>query len=294
MLTAAYGTREAAGNPREVAMEVTGSALVTGASRGIGRAIALELAARGFDVVATMRNPDDGDDLTGAAAALGGRLRVQRLDVTDPTTYAVPNDLQVLVNNAGIEFDYVPVEHSPVSMWRAMFDTNVFGLLELTQQTIPVLRANGGGVICNVTSSSILAPMPFYAAYRASKAAVSVLGESLRSELAPFNIRVVEIMPGPIDTDMFQGSKRPLEAGQYAEYRAMAEKVQVTKQQGADNMVTSTADAAAAIGDAIFDDDGPLRYGCDPLAVGMIDGWRQTSDEEWMRMMMGAFAPDAS
>ena len=60
----------------------------------------------------------------------------------------------------------------------------------------------------------------------------------------------------------------------------MAEKVQVTKQQGADNMVTSTADAAAAIGDAIFDDDGPLRYGCDPLAVGMIDGWRQTSDEE--------------
>jgi len=270
-------------------VEPTGIAVVTGASRGIGRAVALELAARGFDVVATMRNVEDGKDLAEEAS---GSLRVQRLDVTDPATIDLPAGLRVLVNNAGIEREYLPVETASVAMWREMFDTNLFGLLEVTQRAIPLLRASGGGVLWNVTSSSILAPMPFYAAYRASKAAVSALGESLRTEVAPFGIRVVEIMPGPIATDMLAGSGRPYEARDVAPYRALAEHAMRTR-DAINGLETSTADAARAIADAILDDDGPLRYGCDPMSVGLLDGWRASSDEQFMQGMLRHFTPPA-
>src|SRR5438034_255775 len=81
-----------------------------------------------------------------------------------------------------------------------------------------------GGVICNVTSSSVLAPVPFYAPYRSSKAAVGAIGESLRAELAPFGIRVLDIMPGPIDTDMLTGSGEPPAAIEYDGYREMAQR----------------------------------------------------------------------
>ena len=121
----------------------------------------------------------------------------QRLDVTDPDSIELPDDLRVLVNNAGVEDENLPLEVMPAEVWRKLFETNVFGLVEVTKRAVPIMRAGGGGVICNVTSSSTLAPVPFLGAYRASKAAVSAIGESLRAEVAPFGIRVVEIMPGP-------------------------------------------------------------------------------------------------
>ncbi len=200
-------------------MDIHGSALVTGASRGIGRAIALELAHRGFDTVATMRDPGMASSL---ADETSGRLRVRRLDVTDPSTYEVPGDLRVLVNNAGIDTDYLPVEHADIGDWRRMFETNVFGVVALTAAAIPTLRANQPSVVCSVTSSSILASVPFFAAYRASKAAVSAFGDSLRVEVAPFGIRVVEILPGPVDTDMFRLSTGEQAATRFSDYRGLA------------------------------------------------------------------------
>jgi len=276
-------------------VEPSGIALVTGASRGIGRAIAVELAARGFDVVATMRDRSAGAALAAeaagavAATASGGSLRVERLDVTDPATIMIPDGLRVLVNNAGVEAPHPPFEDTPLELWRAMFETNVFGLVEVTRRAIPVLRAAGHGVICNVTSSSILAPVPFYAPYRASKAAVMAIGESLRAELAPFGIRIVEIMPGPIDTDMLESSDRPADAIDYPEYAPMARRMYEGRRQNLAGMITSPADAARAIADAILDDEAPLRVGCDPLSIGMLDAWRSTSDEELMRPMLAAW-----
>ena len=257
-------------------MDITGSALVTGASRGIGRAVALELADRGFTTVATMRRPEDGADLP---AATSGTLTVAHMDVTDVDPDVLPGDLRVLVNNAGVDSDYLPVEHSNLDDWRDVFETNVLGLVATTIAAIPVLRANRPAVVCNISSSSILASVPFYSTYRASKAAVSAFGDSLRVEVAPSGIRVVEILPGPIDTDMFQLSKGESAAAAFDRYRPMAELAERLRVENADPMVATTASAAALIVDAILEDDGPMRYGCDPLSIGLLDVWRQSDDE---------------
>jgi NAD(P)-dependent dehydrogenase (short-subunit alcohol dehydrogenase family) len=267
-------------------MNIDGVALVTGASRGIGRAVALELAARGFDTVATMRDPAAGAGITDQAK---GRLRVERLDVTDTDSIAMPDGLRVVVNNAGVESENLPLEVMPIDFWRTILETNVVGLVAVTRAAIPKLRAAGGGVICNVTSSSLLAPVPFLGAYRASKAAVSAIGESLQAEVAQFGIRVVEIMPGPIITDMLEASDRPSGAVDHPQYRAQAEKMWESR-QGIRGMYTPADEAARRIVDAVLDDDGPLRYGCDDMSEGMLDGWRSVaSDDDWLRPMFGAF-----
>jgi NAD(P)-dependent dehydrogenase (short-subunit alcohol dehydrogenase family) len=257
-------------------METVGSALVTGASRGIGRAVAIELADRGFDTIAGMRRPDDGADLAGATS---GRLTVARMDVNDPDSYHLPDDLRVLVNNAGVDSEYLPVEHSRLDDWRALFETNVLGLVGTTIAAIPVLRANRPSVVCNISSSSILASVPFYSAYRATKAAVSAFGDTLRVELSPSGIRVVEILPGPIDTDMFQLSTGDQAAAGFDRYRSMADRTRQLRQETADPLVSSPAQAASLIVDAIVDDGGPMRYGCDPLSIGLLDLWRRSDDE---------------
>ena len=271
-------------------MDAKGTALVTGASRGIGRATALELASRGFDVIATMRDPNAGADLEADG------VRVERLDVTRADAFPMPSELRVLVNNAGVEAPHPSFERTPMELWRAMFETNVFGLIDVTRRAIPALRAGGGAggaVLCNITSSSLFAPVPFYAPYRASKAAVSVLGESLRTELAPFGIRVLEIMPGPIDTEMLEGSDRPAHAVDEEEYAAMALRMYEGRKGKVTDFVTPTAEAAGRIVDAILDDDAPLRVGCDMLSIGMLEAWRTSSDEDLMRPMVGGWVFDA-
>jgi len=274
-------------------MEANGTAVVTGASRGIGRAVAIELARRGFDVVATMRNPDAGKTLSEeVGAGAKGTLTVARLDVTDPDTIVFPSSLTVLVNNAATEAEHPAFEDTPMELWRSMFETNVFGLIDATRRALPILRANGGGVICNVTSSSILAPMPFYGPYRGSKAVVSCIGESLQAEVKPFGIRVVEIMPGPIDTDMLAEGGGPVAASDSPVYGDLGRRVNAMR-AGAAGMKTSTADAANDIADAILDDESPLRVGCDPMSVAMIEAWRNTPDQVMIDGFINGMYPEA-
>jgi NAD(P)-dependent dehydrogenase (short-subunit alcohol dehydrogenase family) len=266
-----------------------GVALVTGASRGIGRAVALELARRGYEVVATMRDTAGSDSLVAEAAGLPGRLSVERLDVIERSSIRIPDGLTVLVNNAAVELGNRSIEDSPVDEWRESFETNVFGLVEATRRAIPTLRASGGGVICNMTTSALLLPMPFYGVYRASKAAVSSLSDSLRLELAQFGIRVVEIMPGPVDTDMLARSSEVPDAIESDPYRALAEKVGEVRSSMSE-VKTPVEDAARAVVDAIEDDGGPMRYACDPFADGLLDTWRSQSDEDAARGMLAAFS----
>jgi NAD(P)-dependent dehydrogenase (short-subunit alcohol dehydrogenase family) len=264
----------------------SGGALVTGASRGIGRAVALELARRGFTVVATMRDVTDGASLADELeATVPGSITVQRLDVVDPESMVMPDDLRVLVNNAGVDGENLPLEHTPVDEWRRLFETNVFGLVEVTRRAVPVLRANGGGVIVNVTSSSLVVPMPFYSAYRASKAAVSALSESLRAEVAAFGIDVVEVLPGPVDTDMLTRSRLPEAAG-FDPYAPLAEHITGLREN---EPTASTADAARTIAHAVCAAAPPHRTSCDPMGAELLDGWAATPDATWQRTFLGAF-----
>jgi NAD(P)-dependent dehydrogenase (short-subunit alcohol dehydrogenase family) len=240
-------------------------ALVTGASRGIGRAVAAELAARGLEVVAAMRTLADVPDGCEGFA----------LDVTRPGPLP---DVDILVNNAGVDLDHTPVEDADLDAWRSMFETNVLGLVAITQAVLPGMRTRGSGVLCNVTSSSILVPVPFYAGYRASKAAVSAVCDSLRVEVARHGIRVHEILPGPIDTDMLTDSRGVHPAARFEPYREQAESMQTLSDQTKD-FVTSTADAAKAIADVVLGESTVLRHGCDPMSVGLLEGWRAMSDE---------------
>jgi NAD(P)-dependent dehydrogenase (short-subunit alcohol dehydrogenase family) len=267
-----------------------GTALVTGAGRGLGLALALELLEQGFGVVATVRDPNAAPELNEAAAGSGGGLRVETLDVTRPETFRVPNRLRVLVNSAGIDTEYLPVEHAPLGLWRAAFETNLFGVVELTRRAIPSLRRSGGGVICNVTSAALLFPMPFYAAYRASKAAVAALGESLRAELAPAGIRILEVMPGPVRTDMLAASDRLPEASRWPEYRALAERA-FAGRRGVEADAASPEEAARRVVAAILDEGSPLRISCDPVGEALLRSRQRLPDEAWLRSMLATLAP---
>jgi NAD(P)-dependent dehydrogenase (short-subunit alcohol dehydrogenase family) len=268
-------------------MDAGGVALVTGAGRGLGRAIAVELTRRGFDVVAGVRDPAAGDSLAVACAAGPGSVRVQPLDVTALGDYQPPPDLRVLVNNAGYRGPYLAVEGTPLDEWRRTFETNLFGVAELTRRSLPALRATRG-VVCNVASTGAFFPSPFYSVYRASKAALGVLDETLAVELAPFGIRVIEITTGPVDTDMMATSfsRRPAEAIEDPLYAPMAERQWASRQP-----ITPTPvdDEARGVVDEILRDEGPLRRPAVPLEAAMVAHWRATTDEDRLDSVLRSF-----
>ncbi|CAM3132067.1 SDR family NAD(P)-dependent oxidoreductase [Mycobacterium colombiense] len=256
-------------------------AVVTGASRGIGAAVAIELANRGHRVLATMRNVAASDKLLSAAGSAVELIDVVALDVTAPGDFCFPETTAVLVNNAGGMEDDLPFEVTPMDQWRRTFELNVFAAVELTRRVVPIMRARRGGVICNFSTAATLQPTPWVSAYRAAKAAVSALDDSLRIELAPFGIRVVEIVPAIVDTDALYECAviRPPEAVRFAEYAEMAKRTTAGFEQ-IRHLATPPAVAAAAIVDAIFDNEGPMRRGCDPVARAALKNWRKSSDED--------------
>jgi NAD(P)-dependent dehydrogenase (short-subunit alcohol dehydrogenase family) len=259
-------------------MDVYGAALVTGASRGIGRAVALELGRRGFAVVATVRAAETGDALRAAAAGEGIELAIRELELVDVQPLDLPSDLRVVVNNAGAQEGYLPVEAVPLDLVRHSIEVNLIGQIGVLQQAIPILRARGEGVICTITSSSILLASPFFAAYRASKAAMSAVCETMLIELKPFGIRVIEVLPGPVATDGLAGSNH-VDAVEYEPYRAPAERMMASRGRIDELAVTPEA-AATRIVDAILDDDGPMRSSTDPMGDGLLAEWRERSDQE--------------
>ena len=184
-------------------MDQTRIAVVTGASSGIGAATARSLAHEGYDVICAARRTDRIEAL---ATEIGGRAVA--CDVTDPDSVrelaaGVGGVLHLLVNNAGGAFGSDPVESAEPSDWRAMYDVNVIGVLQVTQSLLPALRESGDGLIVNVGSTAGRIAYEGGGGYTAAKHGTQVLTETLRLELCGEPIRVTEIAPGMVRTDEF-------------------------------------------------------------------------------------------
>ena len=182
---------------------------ITGCSTGIGLDAAQKLTIRGHRVIASCRKEVDVERIT----ALG--LETILMDVSDSTSIRRGFDLllqktegklDVLINNAGYE-QVGALEDLSSSLLRRQFETNVFGLMELTRLAIPIMRHQGQGRIINISSILGFISMPFRGAYNASKYAVEGLSDTLRLELKTANIDVICIQPGPIESQFRENAR---------------------------------------------------------------------------------------
>jgi short-subunit dehydrogenase len=180
-------------------MKVKSIVLVTGASSGIGLALAKQFLEKGFKVYGTTRKPVSADAQTGHGIAF------LPLDVTDQPAQQEcislilkrEGHIDILVNNAGFGL-MGPLAEIPDSEMKRQFETNFFGLASMNRFVIPCMIEQGSGIIVNISSISGVMPSAFSGAYCASKAAVNAYSDSLRMELKPFGIKVLTVQPGGI------------------------------------------------------------------------------------------------
>lgn len=183
--------------------------LITGTSSGIGRAIAEHFSRENWNVAATMRSPEEQQDL-----ARFDNVKLYKLDVVDKESIklviqAAINDfgkIDVIVNNAG--YGAVGIfEKATDEQIRKQFDVNVFGAMNVIREILPHFRERKDGTIINITSVGGLVTFPVYSVYHATKWALDGFGESLHFELKPLGIRVKNIEPGAIKTDFYTRSR---------------------------------------------------------------------------------------
>jgi NADP-dependent 3-hydroxy acid dehydrogenase YdfG len=186
------------------------TAVVTGASSGIGEATVRSLAAQGFQVVAAARRVERCEQV---AREVGGRAL--RLDVADPDSVAelaesVP-EVSVLVNNAGGALGLEPVAEADEENWRQMYETNVMGVMRVTKALLPALERSGDGFVVVVGSVAGVEVYPGGAGYTAAKHAANAVTRTLRLELLGKSIRVSEVAPGMVETEFslvrFEGDR---------------------------------------------------------------------------------------
>lgn len=230
--------------------------LITGCSSGFGLEAARLFLDRGWDVVATMRTPD------ATLLPPSRKLRVIQLDVTDPVSVARAvsdaGPIEVLVNNAGFGVPS-PVELTQPAMARAMLETNTLGTLAMIQAVLPSFRERRSGVIINISSSTTLKCQPLVGVYRASKAAVNALTETLSVELKAFGVRTHLILPGSAPETRFGDNGMPhLRGADLADYAQMIERM-VAHMRSRSGPVTHPSDVAAAIWRCATDPGSPFR-----------------------------------
>jgi NADP-dependent 3-hydroxy acid dehydrogenase YdfG len=228
------------------------SVLITGASKGIGHAIAAEFARRGHRVVATARNPDTLADLD-----VDQRLA---LDVTDPdsVTSAVrqAGEIDVLVSNAGVIF-YAAVEATPLDEFAKLLELNTIGALRVAQALLPGMRARGNGRLLFLSSIVGRLVLPPGAAYAASKWALEAMVEALAIETAPLGIEAALLEPGAVSSGALDDvTTYTLPDDPYAA---------LLEHHGGRDVVITPEDVARAVADASEASTLPLRI---PVGAG--------------------------
>lgn len=202
------------------------SVLITGSNTGFGKLAAISLARTGKKVIATMRDPNKGDDVRRVAKEEELPIEIRQLDVCDPDMVADclsdANEIEAIVNNAGFEVQSAVEQLEDELMWKQL-DTNLLGPLRLIRTVLPVWSQRGSGVIVNVSSIAGRSAPPYSGSYAASKHALEALSESLHFEVSHLGIRVHVIEPGRFSTGFFENIVRPdsWEGSQHQE-RAMA------------------------------------------------------------------------
>ena len=195
-------------------------ALITGATSGLGRAIALRLGKEGYNLIITGRRKDKLEELDREISINFGStvlplcFDVRKYDEVETALGNLPEkwkNIDVLVNNAGLAVGLDPIYKGEVDDWERMIDTNVKGLLYVTRVVTPVMVERCSGHIINIGSIAGKAVYPNGAVYCATKYAVNALHQGMRMDLLPYNIRVTQICPGAVETEFslvrFKGDK---------------------------------------------------------------------------------------
>ncbi len=265
-------------------------AIVTGTSSGIGFATSLHLASHGYRVFAGMRNLAKAEPLKAAAAAASLPLDVIELDVTSTasvqqaveTIAAAHGPVDVLVNNAGIA-GASPLELTPEDEHRQMFETNYFGAIRCIQAVLPSMRERRCGAIVNITSVAGLWATPNQIAYSASKWALECAGEALAHEVRRFGIRVVNVEPGVVMTNIFANSADATRYDKTSPYQPIMRRNGKVFAAGFRDPA-QPEDVAETILAAITSDEYRLRWPVGKDAVAFSKGRPKTSDEDWIAM----------
>ncbi|MEO3868214.1 SDR family NAD(P)-dependent oxidoreductase [Nonomuraea sp. B12E4] len=272
---------------------------VTGASRGLGRAIVQAALDAGHRVAATARDPKALDDLVSRYGA--DRVRALRLDVTDPAAaqaavaaaHEAFGRIDVVVNNAG-QGDMVSLEDTTLEVFRRQVETNFLGTVHVTKAVVPIMREQGGGRIIQVSSIGGRMGSPGMTAYQSAKWAVGGFSEALSVEVAPLNIKVTVLEPGGMRTGWAGASMTippvspPYEATVGAAARAMAGFEHVAKSDPAKvaRLVLTVASLS----------EPPLRLlaGSDAFELGReFWGGRLEVDKRWEELSRSTDHDDA-
>ena len=260
--------------------------LITGCSTGIGRACAERLARAGHTVYATARRLESVEDLKAAGC------RTLALDVTDEASMsaavraveAEAGAVGALVNNAGYSQSGA-VESLPIEDLRRQFETNVFGLVRMTQLVLPGMRAAGFGRIVNMSSMGGNFVFPGGGAYHASKYAVEALSDALRFEVKGFGIGVTVIQPGAIRTEFAStvNAQLPEGEGPYAAFNAeVGRATRDAYEKGPLARLGGEPDAVAkAVEKAIGAKRAPIRMRVTPSAHVLVTQRRLMPDRVW-------------
>jgi NAD(P)-dependent dehydrogenase (short-subunit alcohol dehydrogenase family) len=269
---------------------MTTTIFITGCSSGIGRATAQLFQTRGWNVVATMRSPQQETELHRLERMLVTRLDVQEggsIQAAVEAALARFGRIDVLVNNAGYGA-YGPLEATPMDKVRRQFDVNVHGLIATTQAVLPHLRRQRSGVVVNISSIGGRLTFPLGTLYHGTKFAVEGLSEALHYELLPLGVQVKLVEPGMVQTDFagrsFDFSNDP----SLAEYQPLVQAL-----LGALGPMAATASEPAAVAEVIFEaaTDGRdrLRYEAGADAQHLLATRRAADDATFLGAIRSQF-----